>query len=149
MLVILRENVSNLGRIGDVVTVSDGYARNFLLPRSLVIAASDNNVAVIEHHKRALEKKRIAQKSASQDVAKKLTDFSCTLSRKVGESDKLFGSVTTGDIADVLIAAGFGVDKRMVHLEHPIKSLGVHLVEIRLEPEVTATVKVWVVKEES
>lgn len=148
MLVILRENVSNLGRIGDVVKVSDGYARNYLLPRSLVVAADEKNIATIEHHKRALEKKRLAHKSAAEELAKKLSDYSCTLARKVGEQDKLFGSVTTGDIADVLNAAGFAVDKHSIQLEHPIKTLGVHPVSVKLDVDVTATVKVWVVKEE-
>src|SRR4051812_48132209 len=102
MLVILRENVSNLGRIGDLVKVSDGYARNFLLPRNLVVAADEGNVAAIEHHKRSLEKKRQAQKVEAEGVAKRLADTSCTIARKVGEQDKLYGSVTTGDIADAL-----------------------------------------------
>src|ERR1700733_8178123 len=105
MLVILRENVENLGRIGDVVKVSDGYARNFLLPQNLVVAADEGNVAQIEHHKRSLEKRRLAEKSASEELAKKLGEFSCTITRKVGENDRLFGSVTVGDIADALIKA--------------------------------------------
>ena len=148
MLVILRENVDNLGRIGDVVKVSDGYARNFLLPRSLVVAADENNIAMIEHHKRSLEKKRLAQKGAAEELAKKLNDFSCNITRKAGEQDKLFGSVSTGDIAEALAKAGFNIEKRLIHMEHPIKALGVHPVMVKLEPEITATLKVWVVKEE-
>ena len=148
MLVILRENVENLGRIGDVVNVRDGYARNFLLPRNLVVAADEKNIQAIEHHKRSLEKKRLAQRASSEELAKKLSEFSCTISRKVGEHDKLFGSVSTSDIADAMKSAGYSVEKRAIHLEHPIKTLGVHPVEVKLEPEVTATVKVWVVKEE-
>ncbi len=148
MLVILRENVENLGRIGDVVKVSDGYARNFLLPRSLVVAADEKNLAVIEHHKRMLEKKRVAQVATAKELATKLESFSCTIARKVGENDKLFGSVTPTDIADSLKKAGFKIDKRTITLDSPIKSLGVHPVTIKLEPEVSASVKVWVVKEE-
>jgi large subunit ribosomal protein L9 len=148
MLVILRENVENLGSTGDLVKVSEGYARNYLLPRSLVVAADENNVAWIEHHKRMLDKKRLAQKADSQALAAKLEDFSCTISRKVGDQDKLFGSVSSGDVADALKKAGFKIDKRTVTLSAPIKTLGVHAVEVKLEPEVTATVKVWVVKEE-
>src|SRR3954468_18084497 len=102
MLVILRENIENLGRTGDVVKVSDGYARNFLLPRNLVVAAEEKNIVAIEHHKRLLEKKRQAQKATALELAKKLEEFSCTVSRKVGENDKLFGSVSSGDIADAL-----------------------------------------------
>src|SRR4051812_31518136 len=116
MLVILRENVENLGRIGDVVKVPDGYARNFLLPRKLVAYADEKNVIAIEHQKKSLEKKRLAQKAGAMDLAKKLGDFSCTISRKVGEHDKLFGSVTTTDVADALKKAGYSVDKRSIHL---------------------------------
>ncbi len=148
MLVILRENVENLGRIGDVVKVSDGYARNFLLPRSLVVAADEANVAAIEHHKKALEKKRLAQRGVAQELAKKLAEVSCTISRKVGENEKIFGSVSTGDIADTLKKAGYSVEKRSIQIDTPIKTLGVHTVSVKLEPEVTASLKVWVVKEE-
>ncbi|MEK6577858.1 MAG: 50S ribosomal protein L9 [Bdellovibrionota bacterium] len=148
MLVILRENVENLGRIGDVVKVTDGYARNFLIPRSLVVAADEKNVAAIEHHKRGLEKKRSAQKNSAQEVAAKLSEISCTIHRKVGEHDKLFGSVSTADIAAALKTAGFNVEKRWIHLDSPIRGLGIFPVTVKLEPEVSATVKVWVVKEE-
>ena len=148
MLVILRENVENLGRIGDVVTVSDGYARNFLLPRALVAAANPKNVAAIEHQKKLLEKKRLAQRATSEEVAKRMEGFQVTLKRKVGENDKLFGSVTTGDIAEALKAAGHAVEKRWVRLEHPIKALGVHSVTVQIEPEISATIKVWIAKEE-
>jgi len=149
MLVVLRENVKNLGRIGDVVKVSDGYARNFLLPQSLVVAADEKNVAAIEHEKKLLEKKRLAQKGIAEELAKKLSDFSCTVSRKVGEHDKLFGSVSSNDVSDALKKAGFEIDRHSVQMPGPIKSLGVHPVTIKLENDVTATVKVWVVKDES
>src|SRR4051794_29199388 len=102
MLVILRENVENLGHIGDVVKVPDGYARNFLLPRKLVVAADEHNVAQIEHHKKGLEKRRLAQKSVAQELANKLAEVSVNISRKVGENDKLFGSVSAADIAEGL-----------------------------------------------
>jgi large subunit ribosomal protein L9 len=148
MLVILKENVENLGHIGDVINVSAGYARNFLLPRNLVVAADEKNIAAIEHHKRSLEKKRLAAKASAQELAKKLADYSCTLTRKVGEGDKLFGSVSTADIADALKKAGFPVERREIQLEHPIKTLGVHPVTVKLDAEVEATLKVWVAKEE-
>lgn len=148
MLVVLRETVANLGRIGDVVNVTDGYARNYLLPRNLVVAADAKNVAAIEHHKKTLEKKRLLQRASSEELAKKLADFSCTIARKVGEHDKLFGSVTSNDISDALKKAGYAVEKSDVRMEGPIKNLGVHPVEIHLDQDVTATVKVWVVKEE-
>jgi large subunit ribosomal protein L9 len=148
MLVVLRETVANLGRIGDVVNVTDGYARNYLLPRNLVVAADEKNVAAIEHHKKTLEKKRLAQRASSEELAKKLADYSCTIARKVGENDKLFGSVTAHDISEALKKAGYAVEKNDVRMEGPIKNLGVHPVEIHLDQDVTATVKVWVVKEE-
>lgn len=147
MVVVLRENVENLGRIGDVVKVSEGYARNFLLPRKLVVAAAEGNIKQIEAHKKSLEKRRQAQRGVAEEIAKKLADYSCTISRKVGENDKLFGSVSQNDIAEALKAAGFAVERRMISVPSPIRALGVHPVTVRLEPEVAATVKVWVVKE--
>src|SRR3954447_10642525 len=102
MLVILRENVENLGNTGDVVKVSDGYARNFLLPRNLVVAADEKNIAQIEHHKKSLEKKRLALRSSYEELAKKLESATINLSRKVGEHEKLYGSVTSNDLADAL-----------------------------------------------
>lgn len=147
MLVILKENVENLGRIGDVVKVTDGYARNFLIPKKMVVPANENNLSAIEHQKKMLDKKRSAEKLSAEELAKKISGFTCNISRKTGEKDKLFGSVTTGDIADAMKAGGIEVEKRAIHLKEPIKALGVHNVEIRLLPEVTASLKVWVVKE--
>ncbi len=147
MLVILKENVENLGRIGDVVKVADGYARNFLIPNRKVVAANENNLSAIEHQKKMLEKKRSAEKAGAEDAAKKISSFTCNITRKVGEKDKLFGSVTSGDIVEALKIGGIEVEKRSIHIKEPIKALGVHNVEVRLLPEVTAQLKVWVVKE--
>lgn len=147
MLVILKENVDNLGRIGDVVKVNDGYARNFLIPKKLVVPANENNVAAIEHQKKMLDKKRQAEKLSAEELAKKISEFTCNIYRKVGEKDKLFGSVTSSDIFDSLKTAGFKIEKRSIHVKEPIKSLGVHTVEIKLLPEVTTQLKVWVIKE--
>ena len=147
MLVILKENVENLGRIGEVVKVTDGYARNFLIPKKLVVPANENNVAAVEHQKKMLEKKRSAEKLSAEELAKKIAGFTCNISRKVGEKDKLFGSVTTSDISDALKAGGIYIEKRSIHMKDAIKALGVHTVEIKLLPEVTANLKVWVVKE--
>jgi large subunit ribosomal protein L9 len=140
--------VENLGLIGDVVKVPDGYARNFLLPRKLVVEADENNIVQIEHHKKALEKRRLAQKAVAQELATKLAEVSVTITRKVGENDKLFGSVSAGDIAEELKKQGYTVERRKVHIEHPIKTLGVHPVNIKLDNDVQASVKVWVVKEQ-
>lgn len=148
MLVILRENVENLGRIGDLVNVTNGYARNFLIPRKLVMVADPANVKMIENQKKVLEKKRVAARAVSQELAKKISDQSVTISRKVGENDKLFGSVTQSDIVDALKKSGLAVEKRMITLENPIKALGVHTVTVKFDQDVSSTVKVWVVKEE-
>lgn len=148
MLVILRENVENLGRIGDLVNVSNGYARNFLIPKKLVAVADPANVKMIENQKKVLEKKRIAARAVSEELAKKISDQSVTIARKVGEHDKLFGSVTQADIAEALKKTGLNVEKRMVTLDQPIKSLGVHTVTIKFDADVTSTVKVWITKEE-
>lgn len=149
MLVILKENVENLGRIGDVVKVADGYARNFLIPNKKVVAANENNLSAIEHQKKMLEKKRAAEKQSAEEISKKIAAFTCNISRKVGEKDKLFGSVTANDIADALQAGGITIEKRLIHIKDPIKALGVHSVEIKLLPEVVTNLKVWVVKEEA
>lgn len=148
MLVILRENVENLGRIGDVVNVSSGFARNYLLPNQLVVVADAGNQKMIENQKKVLEKKRQAARSASEALAKKLTDVSVTIARKVGENDKLFGSVTTTDIAEALKKAGHAVEKRMIVLDSAIKALGLHNVTVNFDQDVDAQVKVMVVKEE-
>jgi len=148
MMVILRENVVNLGRIGDVVRVPDGYARNYLIPRHMVLAADENNVAQVEHHKKSLEKRRLQMKEASQEVANKLKDVSVTLTRKTGEGDKLFGSVTAGDVVEALKKAGHHVEKSSIQLDGSIKTLGVHPVTVKLSSEVSTTIKVWVAKEE-
>ena len=148
MLVILRETVESLGRIGDVVKVSDGYARNFLLPHNLVIVANEKNKSTLDHHKRMLEKKRAAEKGNAEEIAKKISALSVTIKRKVGENDKLFGSVSSADIIEELNKAGVKIDKRQIQLSDNLKSLGVHQVPVKITSDVTATVKVWVAKEE-
>jgi large subunit ribosomal protein L9 len=147
MQVILRENVANLGRIGDIVKVSDGYARNFLLPRNLVFVADESNVRVIEHHQRALEKKRQSMKASAQALVEKMAGLTLTIARKVGEHDKLFGSVSSGDMVEALAKAGFEIERRSIQMAEAIKTLGAHTVTVRLLPEVSATVKVLVTKE--
>lgn len=148
MLVILRENVENLGRIGDVVNVSTGFARNYLIPNKMVMIADEGNKKMIENQKKVLEKKRLAARSISEASAKKLADVSVKISRKTGEQDKLFGSVNQSDISDALKKAGHSIEKRMIKLDAPIKALGVHSVIVNFDHEVEAAVKVYVVKEE-
>ena len=147
MLVILKENVSHLGRTGDVVRVSEGYARNYLLPRNLVVQAEENNLKAVEHHKKVLEKKRLAQLADSQSYAQKLGTLALVFQRRVGKNEKLFGSVTSQDIADAAAKQGFKIEKSLIHLKESLKSLGDHTVTIRLQPEVTAEIRVTIVKE--
>jgi large subunit ribosomal protein L9 len=144
MKVILREDVYNLGKSGDVVTVKDGYARNYLLPRNLALLASEANVRQLEHEKRVIELRQQKLKSAAQDLAKKFENAAVKIVRKVGEQEKLYGSVTALDIAEALAAAGLKVERRVIHLPNPIRAVGTYDVELRLHREVTAKVKVTV-----
>jgi len=144
MEVILKEDVTKLGHRGDVVKVADGYGRNYLLPGKLAIEATAANKAVIEQMKGSAVRKSIKEKAASEDVAKQLDAIELTFERKVGENDHLFGSVTSGDIAQQLEAKGFEVDKRKIALEEPLKQLGEFHVPVKLHREVTAHVKVTI-----
>lgn len=147
MDVILRQNVDNLGKAGELVTVKPGYARNFLLPRGLAYEATEGNRRRIEAEKAQRGKKDAAEVSAARAVAAKLEAVSLTFTMKAGEGDKLFGSVTASDLAARLAAEGFAVDKKQVELAEPIKALGVYKVPVRLHHEVKPEVRVWVVKE--
>ena len=147
MEVILRQDVDTLGRRGDVVKVAEGYGRNFLLPRGLALAVTDANKAMIEKEKRALLARLAKEQAEFQAVADRIGTIRFVAPRKVGENDVLYGSVTSGDIAEFLKAKGIDLDKRKVQLEEPIKKLGDHEVHIKLHPEVTATLKVLVSKE--
>lgn len=147
MKVILKNDVERLGKSGDVVTVAAGYARNYLLPRGLALEATDRGMEQIVIDRRRDEKAQ--QKKASDAVAlqAKLEELSLTISKQSGESDKLFGTVTAMEIAAALEKEGHEIDKRKIELEEPIKTLGIYTVPIRLHSEVTAKVKLWVVKE--
>lgn len=147
MDVILRQDVDNVGNAGELVTVKDGFARNFLLPRGLAYPATDANRRRLEAERAQKGKKHAAEVAASRDVASRLEAVSLTFTMKAGEVDKLFGSVTANDIADKLKAEGFGVDKKAVELEEPLKALGVYKVPVRLHAEVKPEVRVWVVRE--
>ncbi len=149
MKVFLREDVKNVGKIGDVVNVSDGYARNFLFPKKLAVEANTKNIKEFEHNKRIIQERAAKIRDASRATAEKLSALSLTIKAKAGEEEKLFGSVTTMDIAEALKAAGFEIDKKKISLEEPIKRLGEYSVEVKIHPEVTASVKVQVVAESS
>ncbi|MDF1504720.1 50S ribosomal protein L9 [Roseisolibacter sp. H3M3-2] len=147
MEVILRQAVENLGHPGDVVTVSNGFARNYLLPRGIAFQATEGNKKRIAQEKARLEQAEAQRRDSAQDIAKKLEEVSITFAARVGEEGKLFGSVTTGDIADQLAAQGFTVERRQIDLHEPIKSLGVYRVPIKLHADVKPEIKVWVIKQ--
>ena len=147
MKVILRSDVERLGSAGDVVSVAAGYARNFLLPRGFAVAATDGNVQLIEIEKKRLAKDQVRLKEEAAALAKELEQVSLTISKQAGEEDKLFGSVTNMEIAEALAKENHEIDKRKIILEEPIKALGIYTVPVKLHTEVTANVKLWVVKE--
>ena len=147
MKVILRQKVADLGNIGDVVTVSDGYARNYLIPRDLATRADKAKVRQLEHERRMITAREGKALKAIQELAKKIDDLSCTLTVKAGDEDKLFGSVSAADIAQALHEAEIEVDKKNIELEEPIKELGVYSVPISLGRGITARLKLWVVRE--
>jgi large subunit ribosomal protein L9 len=147
MKIILKEDVSNLGDMGSVVTVADGYARNYLLPKNLAVAANPKNIKVLDHERRIIAERIKKLKVTAQDTAAKLSAVSLEIQAKAGEEGKLFGSVTTKDIHEALAARGVSIDKRRIILEHPIKRTGEHEVKIRVHPEVTAAVKINVTAE--
>lgn len=144
MKVILTEEIRGLGTRGDVVTVKDGYARNFLLPKNLAREASAGNLKQIEHERRKWALLASQEKEAAQKAADKVKGVKITIEKRVGEHGHLFGSVTANEIADGLLAKGIEVDKRRIELEQPIKNLGVHEVDVRLHRDVTAKIQVEV-----
>ncbi len=146
---ILAEDVPNLGSMGDLVTVRRGYARNYLLPRDLAVAATERNVKQLQHHKRMMETKLAKRLEEARSVADKLKEVSLVIEKKVAEEEKLYGSVTERDIQKALEAQGFSVDVGQILLEKHIKNLGVFTVPIHLAKEVEVPVKVWVVAEEA
>ena len=147
MEVILREDVEKLGRRGDVVKVAEGYGRNFLLPRGLAMAVSDANKAMIAKERKAHDLRAAKEKAEFESVAQRVASLRFIAPRKVGEHDVLYGSVTSGDIAEFLKAKGIEIDKRKVQLDEPIKKLGEHEVSVKLHPEVSANLRVLVTKE--
>jgi large subunit ribosomal protein L9 len=147
MEVILREDVAKLGRRGDVVKVAEGYGRNFLLPRGLALAVNEANKAMIAKERKAHEAHLAKEKAEFQSLADRIKGIRFVAPRKVGENDVLYGSVTSGDIGEFLKNKGIEIDKRKVQLDEPIKKLGEHEVQIKLHPEVSATLKVLVSKE--
>ncbi len=146
MEVILREAIEKLGNPGDVVKVSPGFARNYLLPRGIAYEATPGNLKRIAQEKDRLEAAENTRRAAAQELASKLEPISLTFSARVGEEGKLFGSVTSSDIAHQVEAQGIKIEKRMIDLAEPIRALGVYRVPIKLHADVKAEIKVWVIK---
>jgi large subunit ribosomal protein L9 len=147
MKVILLEEVEHLGDIGDLVEVAEGYGRNYLLPKGLAARATPRNVKAIEHERRLQADRLRKAKGAAEEFAQQMGRLSLQILRKVGEGDRLYGSVTSQDIAEAAAKEGVALDRRKILLKDPIKSLGVFQVPLKVHPEVTATLQVWVVRE--
>jgi large subunit ribosomal protein L9 len=146
MDVILLEDVANLGKRGDNVSVKNGYARNFLLPRKLALPATPSGLRMMKEEERRRQVREIKMHREAEDLAKELSKVSCTAEVVAGEDDRVFGAVTSSDIADLLNAQGYEIDKRKIVLDEPLKALGVYTIPVRLHRDVEAKVKVWVVK---
>jgi large subunit ribosomal protein L9 len=147
MQVILLENVPSLGKAGDLVKVSNGYGRNYLIPQKKALLATEKSLKAIEHQKRQVQQRMEKTKKDAEKMAQRIEKLSCTFVKTVGESGKLFGSVTSMDIENYLKENGIEVDRKKISLEEPIKNLGVFTVPIKLHPEVPTHLKVWVVQE--
>jgi large subunit ribosomal protein L9 len=147
MKVILRRNFDQLGKVGDVVAVKDGYARNYLIPRQIVYQATKGNILALEEEKKQFLKKEAKELDLAQKLATEIEKVSITIPVKVGEEDKIFGTVTSQMIADSMKEKGYDIDKRKIEITEPIKSLGIYSVTIKIHPSVSAVVKTWVVRE--
>jgi large subunit ribosomal protein L9 len=147
MKLILRQDIDKLGKRGEVVKVAPGYGRNFLVPKGFAYHYTPGNTKKVEVERKILSLHQAREKAEAEDLAAKISQISTTIVRKVGEGETLYGSVNNADIADALEKEGFSLDKRKILLEEPIKTLGIYTVPVKLHPEVTAELKVWVVKE--
>lgn len=143
--VVLTEDLPSIGKSGELVRVRPGYARNYLIPRGLAVSATETNVARIEHEKRVVEARAAKLRAEAEELAKKLAEVKLTITRPVGEGDRLYGAVTARDIEEALAQAGYPVDRRRIVTE-PIKQLGTHSVTIRLGTAISATVEVTVAR---
>ena len=148
MEVILKESVEGLGVPGDVLNVADGYARNYLLPMKLAVHATERNRSHFEHQKRVIDHQESKNRDHAREIAAQIAGVTCTLSRRAGENDRLFGSVTSTDVAEALKAEGFDLERRIFELAEPIRELGVFMVPIRLHADVHAELRVVIERDE-
>jgi large subunit ribosomal protein L9 len=147
MKVILQKDLGKKGSMGDIVEVAEGYARNYLIPKGIAKKAELANVRALEHNKKVVQDRINKEQKEAEKIAEKLSAHSCTINKKVGEDDKIFGSVTTADIEEALKKDGFDISKKDIILEDHIKALGVYTIPVKVHTGVTANLKVWVVKE--
>lgn len=147
MKILLRQDHEKLGEAGEIINVKPGFARNYLIPQGFALVATSQNIKRYENEKKQMSWRKEKEKRAAEELAKVLENLSCTITVQVGEEDKLFGSVTSQNIAESLEGQGHKIDKRKIVLDEPIKSLGIYSVPIKLHTDVEAKVKVWVVKE--
>lgn len=148
MKIILRQNVDTLGAIGEIVNVKAGYARNYLIPREMAYVATDGAIRALETEKKQYDVKMSKAKAHADVVAGQLAELQISIPMQVGEEGRLFGSVTAPMIAQELELRGYHVDRRMIIIEEPIKTLGIFDVKVKLHPEVVATLKIWVIGQE-
>jgi large subunit ribosomal protein L9 len=148
MEVILREDIEKLGSRGDMVKVASGYARNFLIPKRLAVAATESNKKIVEQERQAHLRREVKAQGEAEDLAKMMSGVTVTIRQKAGENDQLFGSVTVKDVADALAAQNYTIDRRKIQLDEAIKQLGEYKVPVRLHKNVTAEITVVVAKEE-
>lgn len=146
MEVILREDIKSFGKAGDVINVKDGYARNYLIPKKFAVKVTASNLKMIDTQRKIKEQKQLKEKKKAQSLADRLVSVSCTVIMHAGEDDKLFGAVTNADIAEALAQEGIILDKRDIVLEEEIHNLGIYHFKVKLHPEITQEVKLWVVK---
>lgn len=148
MQVILREDIPTLGKAGEVVKVRDGYGRNYLLPRKMAVLADAKNLKAVEAQKKQIEAQRSKDRQKADEAAAKLASLELTIAREVGSNDRLFGSVTKVEISAALREKGVQIDKHLIELEAPIKTIGTYEVGVKLHPEIRAVFKLWVVRQE-
>lgn len=146
MEVILKEDIPKIGKAGDKVEVKDGYARNYLIPKGLALGVTEANLKAVETQRERSIQKEQKLKEEAESAARRLADISCTITMNAGEDDKLFGAVTNADVAEILSSEGVSVDKKQIIFEQDISKLGIYYFKVRLHPEVTQKVKLWVVK---
>ncbi len=147
MKIILKDDIKNLGQMGEIVNVSDGYARNYLIPKKLAVEANTKNLKEFEHNKKIIMNKAAKIKETLKETADKLSKVTVTIKSRAGEEDKLFGSVTTMDIAEALKQEGFEIDKKKILIEEPIKRLGTYSVNVKIHPDISSQVKIQVISE--